>query len=263
MILARTGDGETFAWSGGVTINPLRSDGEFRLGALKLAQFGTYSHDYAKCDITNGLLDIAADYRYDSATNALDLSVSNAAVHLTHFELKVPDTGEIVLAIPTLSVTGIEASVARMTARVGLVKSSGGSVLVRQNQDGAINLLSMLNLPKADPEKAAKPSELPPLSAKIDEIAFDDYTIKAEDRKPAKPATFNIDHLSFDVKGVSNASNARRAAFPGDRDHWRGRHADPDAALGGFATRHDQCGPPRCPALRGATNQTRGHERRR
>jgi len=208
MILARTGDGETFAWSGGVTINPLRSDGEFRLGALKLAQFGTYSHDYAKCDITNGLLDIAADYRYDSATNALDLSVSNAAVHLTHFELKVPDTGEIVLAIPTLSVTGIEASVARMTARVGLVKSSGGSVLVRQNQDGAINLLSMLNLPKADPEKAAKPSELPPLSAKIDEIAFDDYTIKAEDRKPAKPATFNIDHLSFDVKGVSNASNA-------------------------------------------------------
>src|SRR3984957_7637188 len=53
MILARTGDGETFAWSGGVTINPLRSDGEFRLGALKLGQFGAYSHDYAKYDIVN------------------------------------------------------------------------------------------------------------------------------------------------------------------------------------------------------------------
>ena len=205
--MARTDSGESFAWSGTITINPLRSTGLFRLGGLKLGKYSTYSHDYARFEIVNGLVDVAADYRYDSATNAMDLEVSKAAVHLSNLELKAPDTGEMVLTIPSLSVTDTEASVARQTARVGLVKSSGGSVLVRQNKDGTINLLSLLNSLPAGDKKTADTNTLP-WAVKIDEIAFDNYAIKAEDKKPGKPASFNIDQIGFDVKGVSNASNA-------------------------------------------------------
>ncbi|HEX4644616.1 MAG TPA: DUF748 domain-containing protein, partial [Verrucomicrobiae bacterium] len=208
--LARTDSGEIFAWSGTITLNPLRSDGMFRLGGLQLAKYVTYLHDYAQFDIARGRLDIYADYRYDSLTNALDLSVSNAAVHLTDLEIKTPDTGETVISIPSLSVTGTEASVARRTARVGMVKSSKGSILVRQNHDGTINLLAQLNLP-AKPATGGQqpaPADATAFSAKIDEIAFDNYSIKAEDKKPAKPAAFNIDQLSFDLKGVSNLTNA-------------------------------------------------------
>lgn len=214
-ILARADSGESFAWSGTITLNPLRSAGLFRLGGLKLGTYSTYSHDYARFEIVNGLLDVAADYHYDSSTNAMDLAVSKAAVHLTNLELKAPDTGEMVIAIPSFSITDTEASAAKQTARVGLIKSSGGSLLVRQNQDGTINLLSLLNgLPTAplakEPtgdKKAAYETNLP-WSVKIDEIAFDNYTIKAEDKKPSKPANFSIDQLGFDLKGVSNASNA-------------------------------------------------------
>ncbi len=213
--MARTDSGESFAWSGTITLNPLRSAGLFRLGGLKLGKYSTYSHDYARFEIVNGLLDVAADYHYDSATNAMDLVVSKAAVHLNNLELKAPDTGEMVIAIPSFSVTDTEASVARKTARVGLVKSSGGSLLVRQNQDGSINLLSLLNnLPAGAPvqkpagDKKSTDDNASPWVVKIDEIAFDNYTIKAEDKKPAKPASFNIDQLGFDLKGVSNTSNA-------------------------------------------------------
>ena len=202
--VARAGEGETFAWSGTVSINPLRSAGVFRLGNLQLGKYSTYSHDYARFEIVKGQLDVAADYNYDSVTNALDLSVSNALVQLTNLELKAPDTGETVIAIPMLSVTKAEASVARRTARVGLVKSSGGSILARQNQDGSLNLLSLLDLPKP----ATKETNAAPFNATIDEIAFDNYTIKAEDKKPAKPANFTLDQLGFNLKGVSNLSNA-------------------------------------------------------
>lgn len=213
--LARTDSGESFAWSGTITLNPLRSAGLFRLGGLKLGKYSTYSHDYARFEIVNGLLDVAADYHYDSATNAMDLEVSKAAVHLSNLELKAPDTGEMVLAIPSFSVTDTDASVARQTARVGLIKSSGGSLLVRRNQDGTINLLSLLNSPPASapptepvPDKKAAGGMALPWSVKIDEIAFDNYAIKVEDKKPAKSASFNIDQLGFDLKGVSNTSNA-------------------------------------------------------
>ncbi len=208
--LARAGSGESFAWAGTISINPLRSAGTFRLGSLQLPQFGTYSRDYATFEIVNGVLDVAADYNYDSLTNMLDLTVSKAVVFLHHLELKAPDTGEMVVNIPELSVTDAEASVARRTARIGLVKSTGGSLIVRQNQDGTINLLSSLKLPAKPTASDSKTvaSDVPPLDAKIAEIAFDNYTIKAEDKKPAKPASFAIDQLAFNLKGVSTASNA-------------------------------------------------------
>jgi hypothetical protein len=207
---ARTGEGESFGWSGTVSVNPLRSSGTFRLGGLQLSKYSPYSQDYAKFEIANGLVDVAADYRYDSANNPLDLAISNAMVSLTKLELKAPDTGEMLISIPSFTITQAEASIVQRTARVGLIKSSGGSLFVRQNQDGTINLLSMLELPAPKPgeQKASATNAPQPFTTKIDEIAFDDYSIKAEDKKPAKTAAFNIDHLHFDLKGVSNVSNA-------------------------------------------------------
>ena len=221
--IARTGEGETFAWAGSVTVNPLRSAGKFRLGGISLKKYSPYAHDYARYEIAAGLLDVAADYNYDSVTNALDLSISNAAVHLNQFELKSPDTGESLIAIPTLAITDTEANVSRMTARVGLIKSAGGSLLVRREADGSINLLSLLKLPTNAPAAlaTAQPAttntatavpNLPPLIAHIDEIAFDNYAFKIEDKKTAQPASFNIDQLGFDLKGVSNLTNSPIAA---------------------------------------------------
>ncbi len=209
-ILARDGSGEVFAWSGTVTVNPLRSAGAFRLGGLKIGNYSPYIEDFARFQVADGTVDLTADYRYDSVTNMLDLNVSNAVVSVTKLELKDSSTSETVLSIPTLSVNQAEASLVRRTARVGSVKSSGGFVLARQNQDGSINLLSQLILPQKTAAADAKPAESPaaPFTARIDEITFDNYSIKAEDRKPAKPAAFNMDQLGFTLKGVSNLSNA-------------------------------------------------------
>jgi hypothetical protein len=204
-----TGDsGESIGWTGSITVNPLRADGIIRLNGLKLNKYKPYSQDYALFDIADGRIDAAAEYRYDSATNALDLEVSNAVLTLTRLQLKTPDTGEDVLTIPSLSIKQVEAGVARRAARIGQIQSSGGSILVRQNQDGTINLLSnLVPQPKEAPTHSA-PAAAPPWTVQIGEIAFDNYAIKAEDKKPPRPATFNIAQLGFNLKNVSNLSNA-------------------------------------------------------
>ena len=208
--IARTPSGETFAWSGTITVNPLASAGVFRLGALRIPKYSTYAHDYARYVIESGLLDVAAIYRYDSATNALDLTVSNAAIALTHLVLKSPDNGETNIAIPSFVISGTDASVARRTAHVRLVKSSGGMLLVRHETGGIINLLGLLNVPPAEtPVTNAPPSaETPPWSARIDDIAVDNYTIVAQDKDLDHPANVTVDQLGFNIKGVSTASNA-------------------------------------------------------
>jgi hypothetical protein len=209
--IARTGEGEVFAWGGHVSLNPIGSDGTFRLGGLALAKYGPYAEDYARFKIAGGTVDVAADYSYESTNNPLDLQVSNAVVHLENFELKDSGTGETVLSIPSLSVENAAGAVVQRSATVGAIRSSDGFILARQNHDGTINLLSQLILPtNTAPAAAAAKSSSPlagPWTAKIDEIAFTNYSVRAEDRKPPAPAAFDIDQIAFDIKNVSNASN--------------------------------------------------------
>jgi hypothetical protein len=207
--IAATGDsGESFGWSGNITVNPLRSSGSFRLNGLKLGKYKPYSQDYALFDIVDGQVDAGVDYRYDSSTNALDMDVTNAFMTLSRFQLRTPDPNEDVLTIPTLSVKDVSASVLKRTAEIGQIKSSGGSILVRQNKNGTINFLANLVPQPASVSTNSALAAGPPWTAKIDEIAFDNYAIKAEDKVPAKPASFKIDQLAFDLKNISNLSNA-------------------------------------------------------
>ena len=161
-----------------------------------------YSRDFTRLEIVDGEVGVSADYRYDSTTNALDLSVSKASVELTKLRIKTPDTGEEVISIPSLSVQGIDASVARMTAHVALVKSSR-----RQDpgppQHGRRHRLASYLVPPTKAKQAtqaaspAAPSALPPLSVKVDEVAFDNYSVKAEDRVPPKTALINLDQIAL------------------------------------------------------------------
>jgi hypothetical protein len=205
-ILATGDSGETFGVTGNITVNPLRADGSIRVNGLKLSRYNPYSQDYAMFDIADGQLDLSTDYRYDSATNALDLAVTNTRVTLSHFQLKTVDTGESLVSIPSLLIKDASASLVRHEATVGQVQSSGGSVLIRQNADGTINLLAGLVSQPVNTNSA--PPAAAPWTVKIDDVAFDNYSIKAEDKQPTKPAEFDIDQLAFDVKNVSNLSNA-------------------------------------------------------
>src|SRR5208283_4480127 len=106
------------------------------------------------------------------------------------FQLKAADTGETVVGIPSFSVERTEASFAERRVQVGLVKSTGGSILARQLKDGRINLLGLLNPPAAKPADTNPPAPAePPWIVLVKEIAFDGWAIKLEDQKLAKPAS--------------------------------------------------------------------------
>ncbi len=210
---ASTDSGEAFAWSGNVAVNPPQSAGSFKLTGLQLKKYSPYLQDFARFEVLDGKVNVAADYRFSAPTNGLELDVTGASVDLANLQLKAPDTGETVVSIPSLSVQKAEASLAKKTAKVALVKSSGGSILARQNKDGTINLLALLippppetNAPIVATTNAAPVAA--PWVARIDEIAFDNYTITVEDHKPAKAAKLKLDQIAFKIKDVSTLTNA-------------------------------------------------------
>ena len=181
--------GEKVSGSGTFSIAPLRSGGEVKLAGLEIKKYAPYYQDSLRGEVLAGKLDAGVEYRFAGSSNAPLVTVSNAGVALTGFQLKAADTGETVVGIPSFSVERTEASLADRRIQVGLVKSTGGSILARQMKDGKINLLGLLNPPAAKP--AATNSPAPgeaPWTVLLKEIAFDGYAIKLEDQKPAKPA---------------------------------------------------------------------------
>ncbi len=200
--------GEKVLGNGTFSIAPLRSGGEVKLAGFEIRKYAPYYQDSLRGEVLAGRLGAGVEYRFAASSNAPLVTVSNAGVALTGFQLKAVDTGETVVGIPSFSVERTEASLADRRIQVGLAKSSGGSVLVRQMKDGKINLLGLANPPAVKPANTNSPAAgEAPWTALVKEIAFDNYAIKLEDLKPAKPASLSFDQLAFNVKGLSTVSN--------------------------------------------------------
>jgi len=205
---AKSEAGETFQWDGKFSLEPVQVTGDFKITGLDLKKYSPYLAPFASADITDGRLDVAADYDASLGTNGPDVSLKNGNVLLSSLSVKSSDPSETVLTVSSLSVKLTEASLHKQLLHLALLKTSGGSLLARQNQDGTINLLSLLKPPAKSPAAppAAAASQTP-WTVMVDEIAVDRYSVALEDKKPAKPAKFNLNEISFNARNFSTVSN--------------------------------------------------------
>ena len=137
--------GEKVSGNGTFSTSPLRSSGEVKLAGFEIKKYAPYYQDSLRGEVMAGKVNAGAEYRFAASSNAPAVAVSNASVALNGFQLKAADTSETVIGIPSFSVEGTEASLADRKIQVGLVKSTGGSILARQTKGGKINLLELLN----------------------------------------------------------------------------------------------------------------------
>jgi hypothetical protein len=206
---ARSDSGEEFSWSGDVTVEPVKSHGSFKLTGIDLKKYSPYLADFARIKVIDGKLNVSADYAAAVKTNGLDATVSKMEVHLGNFVLN--DGDEKVVSIPSFDIHQTEANLAKKTIHVGAVKTSDGSILARQNQDGTINLLAALT-----PENPAPISTTTntatvstnaiatasPWTIKVDEVAVNNWAIKVEDKKFAKDGVVSLDQLALSLHEI-------------------------------------------------------------
>ncbi|PWU12453.1 MAG: hypothetical protein C5B50_21385 [Verrucomicrobia bacterium] len=199
-----TQKGGDFTWQGTIMANPPRSAGTFTLRGMVLKTYSPYLGDFAKADITSGLLDIATDYQLQAGEGPLQFETTNTAVKLTNFKIAANDTGEILLALNDVEVSAASASLEERRARVPLITVRGGSFLARREKDGLLNWLKLLV-----PQTNAPASNNPGLAwnAALDELNLESFAVTADDLVPPSPAHLGLDDLHINVTGVSNQTN--------------------------------------------------------
>jgi hypothetical protein len=212
---------EAFEGAGTFSIQPLRSVGEVKFRAVDLKKYLPYAEDFFRGKILAGQVEARVPYRFAQDTNGLRAGVTNLGVKLSALQVLMPETAEQVTHIQEIGFEQVEASLEDRRGRVGLFKADGGSVLVRRQKDGAINLLGLLAVARTNPpptEAAPRPAAPPGGGAtnvpavalagwtlNVDEISLAHYTFKVEDLAPAKPATFLLDQLALNLKGASTS----------------------------------------------------------
>ncbi len=205
---AVTEKGEKLAWTGTVSVEPLRSVGEFRVENIVLAKYEPYYFERVRADLVEGRLSVNGHYEIDLTAGERALKLTDAALQLRGIKLLERASQEVALELPAFDLTGGNVDALAQKASVGSISLTGGSLHVRRGPDGTINLLNMLppaaTVPAAVP--AAAPAKLPDIT--IGEVAVKDFQVDVEDLAAPRPAQLALSKFQFSLKNITLADGA-------------------------------------------------------
>ena len=190
--------GESFAWSGTVGTEPLRSSGVLELSGLQLPKYAPYYQPQVSFVLRNGVAKAKAsyDFEWSSARHALKLSGGSLGLQDLVFTGRAEK--DPLIQSPSVQIAGVEADLLNSNVEIASVMLKDGSVLARRAADGTLNLLKLLTPPRQPAVKQASPFHL-----RIREVAVGNYTVQVDDLVPARPVLLKLDRVEASLKDFS------------------------------------------------------------
>ena len=208
---AVTEAGETLAWKGTVSINPVQSTGEFSISGIVLKKYAPYYAHLTYSDLLNGSLDLRGRYAIDLTEGSSQLVLTDAAIKLTRLQVALRGSTTPIIDLPSFTIEGIQADAIKRSFSIARIGLDGGHLTVVRKADGSINLLQLINLvnlaggaiapSSVTPAVPASPSPLP--EVKLAEFAITSLAIDFEDRTTPTPAKNGLSRLDVSVKNFS------------------------------------------------------------
>lgn len=225
--VATTADGESFAWSGRISVHPVQSRGQFKLTGISPSKYGAYLSHFTTMQVTSGKVDIGADYRVNAAASPLEFDVTNATLQVRDLLVKPPGADVTLFGMNQFIVTNASATLTGRVARVGWVALNGGSALIAREADGSLTVLKYL-VPQANhsdaiaSNKTTKTAAEPSVPWRFDlaELDIRGFAVAVEDHSTPTVAELGVDALHLNVKGFSTEPNTPVEAALGF--DWRG-----------------------------------------
>ena len=203
---------EVLDWKGTISLEPIRSEGTLSLSGVKIATFFQYVQERFNFDIPAGTIRATGKYRFDAGGSPIDLTVSDASVHLADIGLVEKGDSVPVISVPTLSLEGIHVDLRQQMVSIATISMNNGTDRLWRNPDGSLNLQALFT-PVAAQSSGAEPAtatknSVPsaseqPWKVSIKELQVTNQTIHFEDRTLALPMRTEVTHLSAKTHNVA------------------------------------------------------------
>jgi Domain of Unknown Function (DUF748) len=222
--------GERLAWSGGFTVEPLGSNGRFRIEGLKLATLDSYLEESLPFRIA-GVATLGGQYDVKLDPLALEVTLPSIAVRDA---IVAERTGNAPppIELPELELQQVVYSYARRDVGLQSIEVKGARLNVAREPDGSISLSRLFGestaatpadsgagAAAAAPTDASGPPSAPAVQASSDEssdftvhvdtIRLADATVVAEDRTVVPVARLALTPIAVTVKGWSTDAKAK------------------------------------------------------
>ena len=201
--------GESLAWEGTISLEPVESDGKLTLSGIKLETVYQVVRDMFQFDIQQGVLGLSASYHFDLRGEAPQVTVKNGKVSVQN--LAIVERGGIdpVVKVPAFDVEGIQLDLQKQTIDVAKVHSADAQFDAWMDSGGVLNYQSLFtpvsgrgteqnsSPAEAEPDQSSKP-----WSITVDEVALRNYQADFEDRTMERPGRVAVDAMNLTVKDV-------------------------------------------------------------
>lgn len=205
---AELGKGETLAWEGRVSLEPIRSAGKLSLSGVKLRTLWQYLDDRFQFDLTDGVLAVNGSYAVDLQPSPPTLQISQAQMQVANLAVTEEGGLDPVIVLPLLKVDDVAVDVSRRDVTIGSIVVGDARWKAWRNPDGTVNYHTMLapvEGGKSDRAPEAKPSpaqDEKPWSILLTKIAMENHAIDFEDRMLETPAHVEISALTVRTHDV-------------------------------------------------------------
>ncbi len=202
---------ERIEWHGHVSVEPIESDGEFRIDGLLAHTLWESLQDRLNFVVNSGSIDLAATYKFSAGggpanggpadSRPANLQVDSSKIALSDLTVRPKDSETDWITVPNLSVTGTTVDLAKRQAHIDLVAVTGIKLLTWLEPDGSFNLLKLANGPSAAPTPA--PDASPPWRLDLRQFDLRDANLSVEDRTTHPAAKVVLAPLALQVNGAS------------------------------------------------------------
>jgi uncharacterized protein involved in outer membrane biogenesis len=195
-----------------VSLEPLRADGSLEVRQLPLRQYAPYYRERILFEIDSGDVDLAARYQFAKGEKENVMRAAGVSASVKALQLKKRGEAEEFLAIPALSIRNTGIDLMKNEVMVGEFATEKGSVLVRRQKNGEINLLNLLPPGAKKAEKAEEKQEAQtgkPWVVKVGRLAVDQYRLKWEDEVPAEPVQILLNEIGVKGENLSTAKGEK------------------------------------------------------
>jgi hypothetical protein len=193
---------ETFRWTGTVRTQPLRSSGTLAFERIDLPRYGTYVQDLYPIDLPGGRLDFETAYDLEWG-DVHRFRMGKGKVIVDGLRTGVKGAGaDVPVDLPRIEITGIETDLVGRSATVEEVAFKGGTLRVRFEPDGTMELLKMLPPPSPPPPEG-------PFKWEVGAVTVAGATLAVEDRRTPQPVRLPMGDVRVRLEQLN-----------GQKDHW-------------------------------------------
>ncbi len=203
--------GGQFEISGTLTITPLRAQGSFSTIDTRLNHYWGHVKDRVSFQIMQGSASTSGDYAVALVDGRIDATLKNGSFELTDFELAEKGRSEVLVALPTLSVTGVSADLQTRKITVDDIQTADAAFKSWLAADGSVELQRLLqpDLEKLTSRQAssAPAAETEPWQVTVNNVEVEAWRFTVDDLTGSDPIRETVVLDSFTVADLSTAAD--------------------------------------------------------